>query len=100
MQLGGEVTTVKELFNQFKNELAETLNTKGIQQFIESKISQTSTDKENWISRKKTAEKLQCSYPTLKSWVDYGYLNSYKIARRVYFLESEVNEMLKSCKTR
>ena len=62
-------------------------------------IRETPQFKERHLTREETAKKLSISYPTLKSYVKYGYLNSYKLGRRVYFIESEVNECIKSFKT-
>lgn len=94
-----QVTSNTQHLKQVFNDLLEALYPKGVQEFVEERGSQVSILKENWISRKNTAELLQVSYPTLKSWVKYGYLNSYKIGRRVYFLESEVTAMIKKFKT-
>ena len=62
-------------------------------------MRETPQFKERHLTREETAKKLSISYPTLKSYVKYGYLNSYKLGRRVYFIESEVNECIKSFKT-
>tara|TARA_R110000796_G_scaffold113775_1_gene225525 strand:+ start:404 stop:655 length:252 start_codon:yes stop_codon:yes gene_type:complete len=62
-------------------------------------IRETPKLKEVYITREQTAKMLNISFPTLRTWVKYGYLNSYKLARRVYFIESEVNECIKSFKT-
>jgi len=66
---------------------------------VVSTIRETPQFKERHLTREETAKKLSISYPTLKSYVKYGYLNSYKLGRRVYFIESEVNECVKSFKT-
>ena len=62
-------------------------------------IKETPTLTDRHLTREQTAKLLNISYPTLKSWVNNGYLNSYKLGRRVYFIESEVNQCIKSFKT-
>ena len=44
-------------------------------------IKETPTLTERHLTREQTAQKLNISFPTLKSWVNNGYLNSYKLDR-------------------
>ena len=79
-------TSKSEFLTQIKGVLIDT-------------IRETPTATEKNLTREQTAKKLNISYPTLKNWVNHGYLNSYKLGRRIYFIESEVNECIKSFKT-
>lgn len=70
-----------------------------ITKLVTASIQEALATQERHLTRKETAQKLNISFPTLKSWVKYGYLNSYKLGRRVFFIESEVNQCIKANKT-
>lgn len=52
--------------------------------------------KENYITRRETAEKIRISLPTLNELTKSGRLNAYRIGGRVLYRESEIEKSLES----
>lgn len=72
------------------NELLEKIG-----QLIESKLKsiaphQSKTDRSNFISRQEVSKLLMISLPTLNEYTKLGWLNSYKLGKRVLYKTEEV----------
>jgi excisionase family DNA binding protein len=63
---------------------------------IEKKTSKiwtpSETGRTEYISRSEVAKLLRISLPTVNDWTKLGWLNSYKIGRRVLYIRKEVDE--------
>jgi hypothetical protein len=72
------------------NELLEKIG-----QLIECKLKsiaphQLKTDQSNFISRQEVSKLLMISLPTLNEYTKLGWLNSYKLGKRVLYKTEEV----------
>jgi excisionase family DNA binding protein len=74
-----------------------------IEQLLDAKIgNQPQEAKEpqsHYITRKEAAQLLRVSLPTLHDWTKQGWVESYKIASRVFYRRLEIEEALKSAET-
>lgn len=52
------------------------------------------TNEKEYLTRKDVARKLEITLQTLNDWTRKGLLTAYKIGRRVYYKQSEVNNAL------
>lgn len=62
------------------------------------KHSLKTAEYEDILTREKTAELLEISFPSLNDWDKDGILPAYRLGRRVYYFRSEVEKYLKSSK--
>jgi len=58
------------------------------------------TPKEKFLTRKEVAAKLRISLPTLGEYVKKGIIKSSKIGSRVLFEENDVNDAIRTIKTK
>ncbi len=54
---------------------------------------------EDILTREKTAELLDISYPCLNDWDKNGTLPAYRLCRRVFYFRSEIEKLLRSSRT-
>lgn len=79
-------------------ELTENI-LKGVRNiFSEFEEKQNSNQQPKYIDRRATSKKLGVTYVTLNSWDKKGILSKRKIGNRVFYLLSEIEEILESSK--
>jgi len=80
-------------FDKFR-ELVRDEMRKGFEEHYSSSPKNTQQEGKYW-TRKKTAEELNITLPTLRTWTKTGRLKSYEIAGRVLYKPDEVDQALK-----
>ena len=84
------VTTAEQLEVLISNSIIKAFSL----QRTPEPINTPRPDKEDLISRLEAAELLQISLPTLGTWTKKGYIQSYRMHRRIYYKRNEVIESL------
>jgi len=72
-----------------------------LRKIISSELQKTSkieTQKQKWLSRRETCNQLKISYPTLYKYIDSGMITPRKVGSRVFFLASEIEELIENSK--
>ncbi|MBN2481023.1 MAG: helix-turn-helix domain-containing protein [Bacteroidales bacterium] len=88
--------------------LLENIDSEGLKSLIreiireerESIYPHKSDNKEVYLTRRETANKLHVSLVTLNAWSKTGRLKGYRVGGRVLYLESEIKDSLKQMITR
>ena len=62
------------------------------------KTPKTELQNQKWLSRRETCNQLKISYPTLYKYIDSGMLTPHKVGTRVFFLASDIEELIQNSK--
>lgn len=62
--------------------------------YLLQQLQVSNQSKEEYLSRKRTAELFDISFPCLNDWTKKGILKSYRLGARIYYKRSELDNTI------